>query len=398
MQIKTPPAPFSIKPLPAIIFGVGSIAELVTLTEKIGSTFLFITGVKFSDRCAQWSQIERGMESRNTLIHAVRIGNEPTPEDIDSITAAYGDKNIDGVIAIGGGSVVDAGKAVSAMLPGREQIEQFLEGVGSRRPDGSKIPFIAVPTTAGTGSEASANAVITKHGVNGYKKSLRHDRYIPDFAVIDPELMHTCPPALTASCAMDCFTQLVEGFLSTKASSFTDAIGWSGLEAVERSLVRVYESGEDLQARSDLAYAALCSGIVLANAGLGVIHGLAPIVGSSLSMPHGSVCGTLMAAGNDITYLSLLQHLSDNPDSVPAISKYHRLGRLFCPGNNPDEEMGFRFVEELYRITELFKLPKLSEFGATTAQLDQLADGAAMKNNPAELSKDEVITLLQKRL
>jgi len=394
-----PPHPaFAVKTLPVVTFGAGSIIELVTITEHIGTTFLLITGVSFSDRCLTWSTIGGKLTERGVKLHQVQIGNEPTPEDIDSITAHYGDKHIDAVIAIGGGSVIDAGKAVSAMLPEATPVEQFLEGVGNRRPDGLKIAFIAVPTTAGTGSEASANAVITRPGPGGYKKSLRHDRYIPDFAIIDPDLMRSCPPPLTASCAMDCFTQLVEGFLSTKASPFTDAIAWSGLEALQRSLVTVYLSGNDLQARSDLAYAALCSGIVLANAGLGVIHGLAPILGSTFDMPHGSACGTLMAAGNEVTYDRLLNESAKDPAAHPALAKYHRLGHLFCPEAEVSDDRGRCFIEELYRFTELFELPPLSEFGATADHLDLLAEGASMKNNPVELRREEIRAILQKRL
>jgi alcohol dehydrogenase class IV len=388
----------AIKPLPAITFGAGSITKLSILAEQIGTTFLVITGANFIGRCCAWATIEKNMADKAIVLHYAQIAHEPSPEDIDSLTAAYGDKKIDAIIAIGGGSAIDAGKAVAAMLPGKERIEQFLEGVGNRKPDGSKLPFIAVPTTAGTGSEASANAVITKHGPGGFKKSLRHDNYIPDYAIIDPRLTHSCPPALTASCAMDCFTQLVEGFVSTQANAFTDAIAWSGLEALERSLVAVRQSGEDLSARSDLAYAALCSGIVLANAGLGIVHGLAPNVGSMFAIPHGSVCGTLMAAGNEVTYARLQKEAPQHPQLTGAINKYRRLGNLFCAGTGSRKDYGAQFIDELYRITELFALPKLSEFGATAEHLDLLARGASLKNNPVELSEVEISALLAKRL
>lgn len=388
----------AVKPLPAITFGAGSIKQLVTLAEQIGTTFLVLTGACFTRRCSEWAAIENSLAGKGIALHYARIASEPTPDDIDSTTAAYGDEKIDAVVAIGGGSVIDAGKAVSAMLPGAERIEQFLEGVGERRPDGAKLPFIAIPTTAGTGSEASANAVITKHGPGGFKRSLRHDNYVPDYAIIDPELMRSCPPALTASCAMDCFTQLVEGFLSTRANAFTDAIAWSGLEALERSLVQVYRSGEDMQARGDMAYGALCSGIVLANAGLGVIHGLAPIVGSMFAIPHGVVCGTLMAAGNDLTYARLRKDVSHRPQLAAVITKYRRLGNLFCSEAGAGKDQGAEFIEELYRLTELFALPKLSEFGATAEHLDILAREASLKNNPVELSEKEIAALLAKRL
>lgn len=389
---------FTIKPLPAITFGPGCINKLAAITESIGSTFLVMTGANSIKRQQNWSVTEQAFTARRATLHYAHIGHEPTPEAIDSITSAYFDYDIDGVISIGGGSVVDAGKAVSAMLPTGEKIEQFLEGVGSRQPDGRKLPFVAVPTTAGTGSEASANAVITKTGPGGYKKSLRHDRYIPDFALIDPELMRSCPPELTASCSMDAFTQLVEGFLSTRASVFSDAIAWSGIKAVQRSLITVYESGDDLQARSDMAYAALCSGVVLANAGLGIIHGLAPVLGSMFGIPHGTVCGTLMAAGNDVTFKRLLKNGKNQPALSPYVAKYRKLGRLFCPGGSNDEDEGLRFVEKLYLLTDMLELPALSVYGTTPESLDKVVRGASIKNNPVSLSKEDITALLLKRL
>ncbi len=388
----------TIKPLPSITFGTGSLEKLIVIAESIGRQILVITGKHFFNRQKNWSAIEQRFVSRSMTLHYAQIADEPTPEVIDSIVAKYYHQNLHGVIAIGGGSALDAGKAVSAMLPAGKNIEQFLEGVGTRKPDGRKLPFVAVPTTAGTGSETSANAVITKPGPDGYKKSLRHDRYIPDFAIIDPELMCSCPPDLTAACSMDTFTQLVEGFLSTQASLFTDAIAWSGLEAVQRSLLRAYKDGDDLQARGDMAYAALCSGIVLANAGLGITHGLAPALGIMFSIPHGLVCGTLMAAGNDITLKRLRECVKGDGRYRPYIDKYQRLGRLFCPGESDSFDSSLGFVNELYRITDLLGLQKLSALGVGPEHMDKIITASSGKNNPVDLSKADIASLLLKRL
>ncbi len=389
---------FTIKPLPAITVGPGCVNRLGAITESIGTTFLVITGENTMSRLRCGTAVENALSNSRATLHYARIGYEPTPEAIDSITAAHTECGIDGVIAIGGGSVVDAGKAVSAMLPSGEQIEQYLEGVGNRQPDGSKLPFVAVPTTAGTGSEASANAVITRPGPEGYKRSLRHDRYVPDFALIDAELMCSCPPELTASCSMDAFTQLVEGFLSTRASAFTDGVAWSGIEAVQRSLLQAYHHGHDLQARADMAYAALCSGIVLANAGLGIIHGLAPELGSMFGIPHGTVCGTLMAAGNELTLNGLRERVNDQHGPALPLNKYRRLGRLFCPGGAEAGDDGQCFVDQLYQLTEKLKLPGLSAYGADARQLEAIAGKASNKNNPVSLSQKDITALLLKRL
>lgn len=389
---------FSTKPLPAIIFGAGCLSKLPAVIEPIGTRILIVTGEGFFHRETRWAAIEKKLTDGQVIPAYARITAEPSPEDIDTVVEEHTGRGCDGVVAIGGGSVIDAGKAISAMLPRGEKIERFLEGVGDRQPDGKKLPFIAVPTTAGTGSEASANAVITKPGPSGFKKSLRHDRYVPDVALIDPELMRSCPPALTAACAMDTFTQLVEGFLSTKSSPITDAIGWSGISAVQRSLVKVFAQGDDLEARTDMAYAALCSGIVLANAGLGIIHGLAPTLGSGYSIPHGLVCGTLMAAGNEITLRKLKELRQTDEKYQLYIDKYERLGRLFDKSATTSENGADRFIYALQRFTEVLGLPRLSAYGVTAEHLDQIIETSSGKNNPAPLSKVDIHEILMRRL
>ena len=389
---------FTLKPLPAISFGAGCLKKLDSIIPRIGSTFLIITGHGFRTRYADWPVLETQLRRSGIRLEFVTVSGEPSPEVIDRIVAAFFPQKMDGIVAIGGGSVLDAGKAVAAMLPTGETIEQFLEGVGSRQPDGNTLPFLAVPTTAGTGSEASANAVITRPGSNGYKKSLRHQNYVPDYALIDPELMQSCPPELTAACSMDAFSQLVEGFLSTQASPLTDAIAWSGIEAVERSLIKAYRHGNDLRARTDMAYAALCSGIVLANAGLGIIHGLAPALGSIFSISHGVVCGTLMGAGNAITLEKLRNLVDSNPQCQGSIDKYSRLGALFSGPNGAHGDAGEYFIDHLHQMTDLLKLPRLAELGASSENLDEVVNTASNKNNPAQLTPEEIRAILELRL
>ena len=389
---------FSLKPLPAISFGAGCLNKLESIVPRIGSNFLILTGLGFRARYTPWSVLETQLRRSGVRLEFVTVSGEPSPEVIDRIVASFFSQALDGVVAIGGGSVLDAGKAVAAMLPAGETIEQFLEGVGSRKPDGNTLPFVAIPTTAGTGSEASANAVITRPGSNGYKKSLRHRNYVPDYALIDPELMQSCPPDLTAACSMDAFSQLVEGFLSTQASPLTDAIAWSGIEAVERSLIKAYRHGNDLRARTDMAYAALCSGIVLANAGLGIIHGLAPALGSIFSISHGVVCGTLMGAGNAITLEKLRNLVDSNPHYQDYIDKYSRLGSLFSGPNSVHGDAGKFFIDHLHQITDLLRLPRLAELGASYEDFDEVVKTASNKNNPAQLTPEEISRILQLRL
>src|SRR5512133_1837873 len=161
------------------------------------------------------------------------------------------------------------------MMYKQESVTWFLEGVGTMEHPGTKLPFIAVPTTSGTGSETTKNAVISNTGIKGFKKSLRHDNFVPDIAIIDPVLTVSCSPEITAACGMDCFTQLTEAFLSVKSGSLTDAIAIEGFKAIKRSLKKCYSDGHDLEARAGMSYAALTSGICLANAGLATVHGFA---------------------------------------------------------------------------------------------------------------------------
>lgn len=390
---------FKLKPLPSINFGACSIDSLPDITLSFGTNVLIITGSGFRKRLNQWTFIEDKLLRLKATLSYARISSEPGPDEIDAIVAQYRPVDPDVVIAIGGGSVMDGGKAVSAMLPAGDLIEHYLEGVGHKQPTGQKTPFIAVPTTAGTGSEATANAVITRLGSNGYKKSLRHDRYIPDHTVIDPELMRSCPQPLTASCSMDTFTQLVEGFLSTGATAVTDALAWEGLNAVRRSLLTVYHDGSNIDARTDMAFASLCSGIVLANAGLGIIHGLAPALGSLLAIPHGAACGTLMASGNEVTFNKLLEDTQPDTSSTESfLSKYDRLGRLFCTDLPDREKPGRMFIDYLYNITDELDLPRLTEYGVTSDTLDEIVSSSSNKNNPVALDSGEIRSIVEKRL
>lgn len=384
---------FAFARTPRILFGAGKSADLPKLLNGYGGTVLLVTG-HASYKTAVWEDMIAVFTRTGRPYAHVTLQGEPSPEFVDAAVARFGGGEIGVVVAWGGGSVVDAGKAISAMLPRGEAVVDYLEGVGTKKlPDGRKLPFVAVPTTAGTGSEATKNAVLSRIGAGGFKKSLRHDDFVPDLALIDPALALACPPEVTAACGMDAFTQLLEAYVSTAASPMTDALAWSGIECVARSLPRAVAEG-DIAARTDMAYAALMSGVVLANAGLGVVHGLASPLGGYFDIPHGVVCGTLMGEAAAVTVARLR---SETPGH-PALTKYARVGELLSGkellGTPRDAD---RLIEALAAWTERFKIPRLSVYGLQRADLPRIAGEAENKNNPVELSTQEILGILERR-
>ena len=385
----------TLKYPPAIEFGVGSLNNLSRYITDAKSDILLITGARSLEKSGFKNTIQSQLLAVCPALHCETIDGEPSPEVIDSLVEKYNRASIGCVVAIGGGSALDGGKALAAMLPVNESIVTYLEGVGTRKPSGEKIPFIAVPTTSGTGSEATSNAVITKTGPSGFKKSLRHEHYIPDVALIDPLLIRSCPPEVTASCGMDAFTQLVEAYLSAQSSPHTDLVAMRGIESLRMGLLASYENGDDISARSQVAFGSLCSGVALMNAGLGVVHGLAPLLGAQFSIPHGIVCGTLMAPANEIT----LKKLQESASSPETLGKYARLGRLFAntPGKS-DDYYCQRFIEHLHELSVQLKLPRLSHYGVGPDDLKTLSSASVNKNNPVPLTENEIEQLLLSRL
>jgi alcohol dehydrogenase class IV len=298
------------------------------------------------------------------------------------------------VIAIGGGSVIDAGKAISAMLPINEPVEWYLEVVGHKSHPGTKIPFIAVPTTSGTGSEATKNAVISKPGAAGYKRSLRHDNFVPDIAVVDPTLTLSCPPSVTAACGMDAFTQLLESYVSSKSTAMSDALALDGMKAILRSLDDAYHKNT-IEARSDMSYAAMLSGITLANAGLGLVHGYASSVGGFFDIPHGVVCGTMLA----VTTAKTIQHLRNTQSNAEGLKRYSNVGRLITNNAETKENEALdELVKQLNDWTVSLRMPRLSSYGVQASDLEKIAKITDNKNNPVKLSQNEILEILHERL
>ena len=232
--------------------------------------------------------------------------------------------------------------------------------------------------------------MITEIGKNGFKKSLRHDNYIPNMAIVDPELTLHCPPEITAASGMDAFTQLLESYLSTKCDEISSNMALHALSAIKRSLVKSFENGLDITARTDISYAALISGITLANAGLGTIHGFASSLGGLYNIPHGVICGRLMAAVNRYNINKL-----ETGDKPEYLEKYKKVAAKFLDKKPEDDNLLEYFTQELFSLTEKLKIPKLGSFNINKDNFELIASKTENKNNPIELSSEEMVKILE---
>jgi alcohol dehydrogenase class IV len=382
-------AGFNFAAAPHLHFGAGKHKVLPDLVRSFGSNILLITGANSFQSSIRGQQLIDQLQASGSVANHI-IDNEPTPSMIDDASKKNRGKNINVVIAVGGGSVLDAGKAISAMLTVDEPVKTFLEGVGTKSHPGSRIPFIALPTTAGTGSEATKNAVLSEVGEQGYKKSLRHNKFIPDVAIVDPELSLTCSPSVTASSGMDAFTQLLESYLSTAANPMTDALALEGLKQISTSLLNAYRDGSNLEARTGMSLAAYLSGVTLANAGLGLVHGFASSVGGFFDIPHGLICSSLMSATNEITVRKLRARGAEDK----TLSKYAVVGKLFSGlSNKPNEYYVDHLLSHIQEMADEMQIPKLSKF-VPSADHARIAAVTENKNNPIPLNYDEILEVL----
>jgi alcohol dehydrogenase len=377
--------------MPKLVFGVGRITEAATLAATFGQRVLLVTGRRSFDLAA--APLLAAFAAANLTITRCVIDQEPSPSMIDAAAAL--DPHAQVVIAVGGGAVIDAGKAISALLPLQHPtprpVRDLLEGVGTIPAPGLKVPFIACPTTAGTGAEATKNAVLSEVGPQGFKKSLRHDRYIPDAVIIDPALAVACPPDVTAACGMDALTQLIEAFTSPFASLATDAFARSGLCAAAAALLPVCgPAAQDPNLRGLMAWAAFCSGVALAHAGLGVVHALASPLGGLYKIPHGVVCGALLPASTEAN-IRHLQRTQSNPD---ALRRYAEVGRLLSglPASTPDADANEALIATLYGWCARLAIPSLCAFDVEA--LPQTLHAVNLRSNPAPLTRAEVAHIL----
>ncbi len=323
------------------------------------------------------------------------VTGEPSLELVRRGTEYAGAEGCDLVIAIGGGSAVDAGKALAALLTNPGDPLDYLEVIGRGQPlENTPAPFIAVPTTSGTGSEVTRNAVLgsPEHRV---KASLRSASMLPRLAIVDPELSVTLPRAITASTGLDALTQLIEPYVSSRANPMTDLFCVEGIRRAATALPRAWDDGCDLEARTSMSWAALLGGMALANAGLGAVHGFAAPVGGMFPAPHGAVCAALLPHVMTIN----LQALRARQPQSRALGRYEELARLLTGFPHAPAEEGAQWVGQLCRR---FEIPPLRTYGVRDQDIPELVKAASktssMKGNPVALTEDELGQIVERAI
>ena len=391
---------FSLARLPRLEFGAGQVRNVPKLAQQYGSRVLLVTGGHSFRSMPQWGELLAGLGALGMKYLDMAVAGEPSPQLVDQSVTRFRDEQIDVVIGIGGGSALDAAKAIAGLLKPGNSVMDHLEGVGPELPyRGPATPFIAVPTTAGTGSEATKNAVLSAHGEQGFKKSFRDEKLVAEIALVDPDLLASCPAEIIAANGMDAFTQLLESYVSSKANRFTDALAWSGMKAARNSLLTWHEQGPQArEAQAGMAYAALMSGIALAQVGLGSVHGLASPLGAFFPIPHGVVCGTLVEEATRAN----IRALKDRKQAGDALTKYAQIGRLLGrDGNLPEEAALTTLLEMLADWTLRLKLPRLSHYGIARGDFARIvahSRGSSMRTNPVLLNDAEISAILSARL
>src|SRR5215472_16985509 len=371
-----------------IVAGAGRAAELPGITAGLGSRVLVCTGAD----PARHGGLLAGL---GLPAVAFAVAAEPTVELARAGAAAAREHGADVVAAVGGGSVLDLGKAVAMLLGNGGDPLDYLEVIGSgRKITQPAVPCVAVPTTAGTGAEVTANAVLASPA-HGLKASLRSPLMIPRVALVDPELTVSCPPRVTAASGLDALTQCLEPFVCVQANPLTDGLAREGLRRAAAGLRAAYADGSDLEARADMAMCSLLGGIALANAKLGAVHGLAGVIGGTADVPHGMACAALLAPVIEAN----VRALRSGPAGHPALDRYAEAAQLLTGRPAATIEDGLAWIRE---TVTLLAVPGLATFGLRPEQAGEVAAKAAksssMQGNPVALSDSDLHAIVLQTL
>ncbi len=371
-----------------IIFGEGAIRQVAPAARTWGRRVLVVTGHP-PERA---SRLLADLHVAGAQSFTFAVEGEPTIDLIVRGLEQARREQCDVVIALGGGSVIDAGKAIAAMLTNPGEVMDYLEVVGKGQAlQNPAAPFIAVPTTAGTGAEVTRNSVL---GVpeRQVKVSLRSPFLLPRLAVVDPELTLSLPPAITARTGLDALTQLIEAYVSIRSNPMTDGFCVQGIPLPARSLRRAFHQGDDPEARRDMSLAALLSGLALANAGLGVVHGFAAPLGGRFPAPHGAVCAAILPYGMQIN----LRALRARAPQSAALRRYQEVARLLTGRPDANAEDGITWVREICRELEI---PPLKAYGVgepdVASLIAEAGKASSMKGNPLALTPEELAEVME---
>lgn len=361
-----------------IVFGAGAATRIESAARALGSRTLMVTGAT--------PRIE------TTATATLAVAGEPTVELVRTGTALAREAGCDVVVSVGGGSAIDAGKAIAALRANPGDPLDYLEVVGRGQPlVHPSLPFIAVPTTAGTGSEVTRNAVLASTG-HKVKASLRSPHMLPRVAIVDPGLTIGLPPAVTAATGLDALTQVIEPFVSTRANAMTDMFCLEGMRRIARSLRMAYAQGGSIAARTDMAFASLMGGLALANAGLGAVHGFAAPIGGSFDAPHGAVCAALLPHVVEVNIRALRAR---DPEGE-ALRRYEQVARTLKSDPLAKAEDA---VDWLAALCEDLHIPSLRTYGVSDAEVPDLvakaAKASSMRANPIVLTERELTAILQ---
>ncbi len=374
-----------------ILFGPGRLNEIGMIAAKIGHRVFVVTG--HTDQRAE--PLVKLLKKENLEYVIFNVLGEPTTELVLKGVECARQSECDMVIGIGGGSVLDTGKAVAALLTNSGDLVDFLEVIGKGKPlTMASASYITIPTTAGTGTEVTQNAVLIslEHHV---KVSLRSPFMLPRLAVVDPLLTHSMSPEVTASTGLDALTQLIEPFVCRTPNPLVDPICLDGIKRVTRSLRKAYEQGDDMLAREDMALASLSGGMALANAKLGAVHGIAGPLGGMCTVPHGIACAKLLPYVMETN----IEALKIRSSHSSILERYREIAQIMTENPSAEASDGVVWIKNL---CQFFHIPPLSQFGLSkkdfTILVDNVRKASSMKGNPIDLTDEEILEILNRTL
>ena len=373
-----------------ILFGPGTVREAGPVARSFGERALVVTG-KSSQRAARLTE---QCHAAAVSVSEFHVSGEPTVASVVAGLEQAKAERCNVVISVGGGSAIDTGKAIAILLTNPGEIHDYLEVIGKGKPfTQPSAPYIAVPTTAGTGSEVTRNAVITVLDQQ-IKVSLRSPWMLPRVAIVDPELTDGLPPEITAFTGLDALTQLIEPFLSNAANPVTDAICREGIRRIAQSLQRACETN-DPHSREDMSLGSLLGGMALANAKLGAVHGFAGPIGGKTSAPHGAICARLLPLVVGMN----MKAAQERATHSAMLERYDEVGRLLTGDPLAGAKDG---IEWLQNVVAALKVPRLSAYRLTQADLSDIMvkakSSSSMKGNPVDLNEGELLEILEMAL